>query len=57
LNLGHGRRDQGPSAEPDDPVAKEAAMAVPYETQRPIVSDNMLAVAVYLVVREEYPSR
>jgi uncharacterized membrane protein len=48
LNLGYGRNDQPPSAEPD-PVAKEAAMAVPYETQRPIVSDNMLAVGVYLL--------
>jgi uncharacterized membrane protein len=32
-----------------DPVAKEAAMAVPMENQRPTVSDNMLAVGVYLL--------
>jgi len=30
-------------------VAKEAAMAVSCETQRPIVSGNMLAVGVYLL--------
>jgi uncharacterized membrane protein len=49
LNPGYGRNDKGPPAEPDDPVAKEAAMAVPYETQRPIVSDNMLAAGIYLL--------
>jgi uncharacterized membrane protein len=31
------------------PVATEAAMTLPYETQRPIVSDNVLAVLVYVL--------
>jgi uncharacterized membrane protein len=30
-------------------VATEAAMTIPYETQRPIVSDDILAVVVYLL--------
>jgi uncharacterized membrane protein len=30
-------------------VAKEAAMTIPCENQRPIVSDNMVAVGVYLL--------
>jgi len=30
-------------------VATEAAITLPYETQRPIVSDNILAVVVYLL--------
>src|SRR5437016_14434886 len=30
-------------------VATEAAMTLPFETQRPIVSDNTLTVAVYLL--------
>jgi uncharacterized membrane protein len=49
LNLGYGRSDQRASAEPDDPVATEAAMTLPYETQRPIVSDDILVVVVYLL--------
>jgi uncharacterized membrane protein len=49
LNLGYGRNDQRPSAEPDIPWQKEAAMAVPCETQRPIVSDDMLATGIYLL--------
>jgi uncharacterized membrane protein len=49
LNLGYRSSDEGASAEPDDPVAKEAAMALPSETQRPIVPGNMLAIGVYLL--------
>jgi uncharacterized membrane protein len=49
LNLGYGWNDQPAFAAPDDPVAMEAAMTLPYETQRPIVSDNMLAIAVYVL--------
>jgi uncharacterized membrane protein len=49
LNLGHGRRDQRAFAERDNPVATEAAITLPSETQRPIVSDNTLAVAVYVL--------
>jgi uncharacterized membrane protein len=30
-------------------VATEAAMTLPYETQRPIASDSMLAIVVYLL--------
>jgi uncharacterized membrane protein len=30
-------------------VATEAAITLPYETQRPIVSDNDLAIGVYLL--------
>jgi uncharacterized membrane protein len=30
-------------------VATEAAMSLPYESQRPIVSDNILAVVVYVL--------
>ena len=30
-------------------MATEAAITLPYETQRPIVSDNILAVVVYLL--------
>ena len=29
------------------PVATEAAMSLPYETRRPIISDHVLAVGVY----------
>jgi uncharacterized membrane protein len=32
----------------------EAAMALPYETERPIVSDNMLALVVYLLYGAGY---
>src|SRR5436190_13792662 len=39
------RRSQSPTI----PVATEAAITLPYETQRPIVSDNILAVVVYLL--------
>ena len=39
------RRSQSPTIL----VATEAAMIVPFETQRPIVSDNILAVVVYLL--------
>ena len=35
-------------------VATEAAMTLPFETQRPIVSDNNLAVAVYLLYGAGY---
>ena len=49
LNLGYLNRDQGASAEPDIPLAQEAAMALPCETQRPIASDNTLAIVVYLL--------
>jgi uncharacterized membrane protein len=31
------------------PLAPEAVITLPYETQRPIVSDNILAVVVYLL--------
>ena len=31
------------------PVATEAAITLPYETQRPIFSDNILALVVYLL--------
>jgi uncharacterized membrane protein len=31
------------------PASKEAAITLPYETQRPVVSDNALAIAVYLL--------
>jgi uncharacterized membrane protein len=39
----------GRSQSPTIPVATEAAITLPYETQRPIVSDNILAVVVYLL--------
>jgi hypothetical protein len=39
------RRPQSPTI----PVATEAAMTLHCETQRPIVSDNILAVVVYLL--------
>jgi uncharacterized membrane protein len=34
-------------AKRDDPRGKRGGMSLPYETQRPVVSDNMLALAVY----------
>ena len=39
----------GRSQSPTILVATEAAMTLPSETQRPIVSDNILAVVVYLL--------
>jgi uncharacterized membrane protein len=39
----------GRSQSPTISVATEAAMTLPYETERPIVSDNILAVVVYLL--------
>ena len=39
----------GRSQSPTIRVATEAAITLPYETQRPIVSDNILAVVVYLL--------
>jgi hypothetical protein len=33
----------------------EAAMTLPYETERPIVSDNIIAVAVYLLYCLDVP--
>jgi uncharacterized membrane protein len=39
----------GRSQSPTIAVATEAAMTIPCETQRPIVSDDILAVAVYLL--------
>jgi uncharacterized membrane protein len=39
----------GHSQRPAPPVATEAAMSLSYETQRPIVSDNVLAVVVYVL--------
>jgi uncharacterized membrane protein len=39
----------GRSQSPTIPVATEAAMTLPCETERPIVSDNILAVVVYLL--------
>ena len=35
------------SQRPAIPVAKEAAMTLSYETQRPVVSDNIFAIVVY----------
>src|SRR3954453_12711171 len=49
MNLRHGRNDQRRSAEPDIPSQKEAAMAVRCEARRPIVSENMFAVGIYLL--------
>lgn len=43
------RATNGGSQSPAIPVAMEAAISLPYETQRPIVSDNNLAVVVYLL--------
>jgi uncharacterized membrane protein len=37
------------SGSPTITVATEAAITLPYETQRPIVSDDTLAAAVYLL--------
>jgi uncharacterized membrane protein len=54
LNLGYRRRDQRASAEPDILWQKEAAMALPCETQRPIVPDNMLAIGVGLLYLAGY---
>jgi uncharacterized membrane protein len=34
---------------PTIPEAMEAAISLPYENQRPIVSDNTLAIAVYVL--------
>jgi uncharacterized membrane protein len=39
----------GRSQSPTIPVAMEAAITLPYETQRPIASDNILAVVIYLL--------
>src|SRR5262249_26178637 len=39
----------GRSQSPAIPVATEAVITLPYDTQRPIFSDNTLAVAVYLL--------
>jgi len=39
----------GHSQSPTIPVAMEAAITLPYETQRPIFSDNIVAVVVYLL--------
>jgi uncharacterized membrane protein len=36
------------------PVGNESAMSLPYATQRPIVSENILAVAVYLLYGAGY---
>ena len=44
----------GRSQSPTIPVAMEAAIILPYETQRPIVSDNTFAVAVYLLFGASY---
>jgi uncharacterized membrane protein len=49
LNLGQRSDDQRRSAEPDIPWQKEAAMAIPCETERPMVSDHMLAIGIYLL--------
>jgi uncharacterized membrane protein len=48
LNLGYGSSDQG--AQSLTILAPtEVAMSLSYETQRPIASDNTLAVAVYVL--------
>jgi uncharacterized membrane protein len=39
----------GRSQSPTIAVATEAAMTIPYEAQRPIVSDDVFAVVVYLL--------
>ncbi|HEY4403288.1 MAG TPA: hypothetical protein VGN55_01450 [Xanthobacteraceae bacterium] len=43
------KRPTGVRSAPTIVGAMEAAMSVPYETQRPVVSDNALAVIVYLL--------
>jgi uncharacterized membrane protein len=54
LNRGWGLNDQWAFAEPTIPVAKEAGMALVSQTQRPIVSDDSLALIVYLLYGAGY---
>jgi uncharacterized membrane protein len=49
MNRGQGGSDQQAVAELGDPRPTEAAVTLPSETQRPIVSDNALAFSVYVL--------
>jgi uncharacterized membrane protein len=54
LNPGEGRRDQREFAEPEDPMAKEAAITLPYESPRPVASLNVLAIVIYVLYGVSY---
>jgi uncharacterized membrane protein len=54
LNLGYGQSDQRVFAAPDYPRGEGGGMSLPYEGQRPIVSDNVLPIAIYVLYGVSY---
>jgi uncharacterized membrane protein len=54
LNLGLSGTTNACSHSPTIPVATEAMMTLPYESSRPVISDNMFAAAVYVLYGLSY---